>query len=832
MDLTGKQFLKNLLFLLISNLILIGFNNLASASDEIEFKDKLVVLYKRADNIKERNLTIPTKGLGVLPFETLLGNVIKKLTESGKIPSKYNSSSGNTAQVFRFQETSEEVAFVESELEELDAYVVKVNQIDLVDLLKKGLESEIGVIRVIKDFEVFLPQLPRFQEQLKIGSSGNQTSCNPDSEPLPNDPYNLENWHYERTGLVKAWNDTCNCPTEIQPSKCNVKEHPEFCNVSDPNVIIAILDNGFSIGAQVGTTGHPDLIDRADINASRSVVSNSDPFDFDSSDEPSNEVVFDHGTASAISASGTANNNKSHAGINWNAKIWAIRIGKGAGASTSDILSGINHVLEKARELSISHFFINISYGSGGCNKYLAQEINEFAGANVKRQGGLIALSSGNDGCFQDFEDVAPDVIVVGATGAGGPCDDIGVASYSNYGALTDIFSPSGFVVDNRDTRVQHFRLGKLRINGTSFSAPSLAGYGTLLWSRYPDLPPHDIEKILKVSSFNSLSLFNNVPSRERIFKSHSAQVKIDDAISLKSQILNLIISTNPSGENQNLYAEIKNQVLITASLPSSNEGLKLEALNLPVGAVFESASGFGTISQNFLWTPSLFQANNKFQVTFLVKNSQDKVIGYKKILFSVLEKPKNQSPIVNAGLDKTVRPKQVVRFEDASAFDPDNEVLTYEWEVIEPQIKVVRISPWRLNKGGFYAYGTDKGLVDIKFKLTVSDGTNTVSDEVVYTVKNHAPIADTGPLKKVRRNTLIHIGSLKSIDPDGDPIKFTWTQINGPKVELSDLNLQFPSFVTPNELTTQGQEIIFRLTVEDDYGGSATDDDYIYVVR
>lgn len=909
---------KNLFFLLLVVISLTCMTIQCLANEDVQYTNKLIVIYK-TDETLGRALKLPVK-IALPSFEALLDNVITKLINSGEI-SPDQIPTNNDSKNIRFQETNEEeIAYVETELERLDSYIVKVNDETVVETLKEALEQEPGVIRVTRDFEVFLTQ-----------SESNDINCTPDLK-LPNDPYNIENWHFEKTGLLSAWNKTCICPGEIPEENCNVKEHPEFCNIGNPNIVNAVLDNGFSVGVQPGTTAHPDLANRWDVSVSKNVIIGDNPLDYDSSDETSSQVFYDHGTAVALSSSASSNNNTSHAGINWNSKVWAIRIGKGGGASLSNILAGFDYTISKVQSLNIPHFFVNLSYSSGDCNKSLSKTINDHCGQLIKSLGGLITISSGNSACFQNFEDVAPHVIVVGATQAANLCSNATVASYSSYGNLTDIFAPSRFVVDNRNTSVQNYALSKQTLNGTSFSAPSLAGFGTFLWSLNPSLTPDQLEKILKVSSFNTLSLFDlDTESKKRIRLSQSSQVQIDDAVNFQDQILRLIISSSPNSEKQDLFADTNNETTISATLLGSNETLKLEALDLPSGAAFDLISGTNTVSQRFLWTPPASEIGNSFKVTFLVKNASSKVYGYKKITFTVVKKPEavnkpplsnagidqtlnegdlvtldgslstdpdgdnisyfwtqiqngtpivtlsnpntskptftapsvssdtilsfqlkvtdpqglestdtvdikvqniNRPPVINAGSDKTVRPRQVIRFTDATAVDPDGDILSYKWTIISSPIMVLRINPQSLNTGGLYVVSYDQGLSEVTFRLTVSDGTFTVSDDVVYTVRNYRPTSDAGADRNVIRTSFVRIGGINNTDPDGDTLRFSWTQIKGPRVTLSNPNIQYPIFRAPSTLTTPGNEIIFRLKVDDGFGSSSTDDISIFVTR
>ena len=745
--------------------------NIAISNENIHYLNKLIVIYKTQEEARLRRAS-PSK---ITPFQEVLNNAINKLGNTGKKSLKPNT---------RFQKTGQEIASVESSLEKLDSYIINVNKTSLIEELQKALEKEPGVLKVTRDFEVSIPEtldeltnttalqtcdeIPSCDTGLPVCTTGTpsctggkisvcvylssdspfpaclgdrrittygiycETGFGPPLE-LPDDPYNTENWHFRKTGLLNAWNKTCSCPASIPENECNVKNHPELCTIGNPNIITAVLDNGFSVGIQPNTQGNPDLVNRWDETSSTNTIAGDDPFNYDSSDETSMAVFYDHGTAVALSNAANANNNISHAGIDWRSKIWAVRIGKGGGASFSNILSGFNYVISQVEIKNIQHFFVNLSYASLDCNKALITSINDFAGQRVKDHGGLITISSGNQGCFQDFTDVGSDVIVVGATSAASACGMIDVAGYSNYGKVTDIFSPSGFIVDNRNTGVEDFTLSKQTIHGTSFAAPSLAGFGTFLWSLNPSLTPDQLEKILKVSSFNSLSIFDdNDVNKDKILKSQSSQIKIDDAIDLQNYILDLSLSANPNSTEQDVFLDINKQITANATFSTLNEELKLEAIGLPQNAIFTGVSGIRSVSQIFSWTPSQSDLNMSFPVTFFVKNTNNKIIGVSKITLNVKARP------------------------------------------------------------------------------------------------NNSPTADAGTDRFVRKGDYVGLGGENINDPDGDQLTFNWVQIQGQSLTIPRPDVKYPIIRIPD--TFSNQELIFRLTVDDSFGGITTDDISVFV--
>ena len=105
----------------------------------------------------------------------------------------------------------------------------------------------------------------------------------------------------------------------------------------------------------------------------------------------------------------------------------------------------------------------------------------------------LVVNSAGNSNeeVFGDPE--LDDIIFVGATNS---ADER--ASFSNYGALVDVWAPGLDIFTTRDDAVTGSLYG--HISGTSFSAPIVAGVIGLIWSTNPDLTADEVEAILKQS--------------------------------------------------------------------------------------------------------------------------------------------------------------------------------------------------------------------------------------------------------------------------------------------------------------------------------------------
>ena len=62
----------------------------------------------------------------------------------------------------------------------------------------------------------------------------------------------------------------------------------------------------------------------------------------------------------------------------------------------------------------------------------------------------------------------------------------------------------------------------------------------------------------------------------------------------------------------------------------------------------------------------------------------------------------------------------------------------------------------------------------------------------------NEWPTADAGDDRTVKSGQTVALSGIRSMDPDGDPLQYQWTQIRGNKVSLLDFNTPKARFVAP----------------------------------
>src|SRR5262249_28120804 len=87
-----------------------------------------------------------------------------------------------------------------------------------------------------------------------------------------------------------------------------------------------------------------------------------------------------------------------------------------------------------------------------------------------------------------------------------------------------------------------------------------------------------------------------------------------------------------------------------------------------------------------------------------------------------------------------------------------------------------------------------------------------------------HPPIANAGADQTVNEGSAVTLHGTASQDPDGDPIvSYTWSQVSGPAVQMSDVTSAIPDFTAP-VTGPGGTTLVFRLVVDDGQLSSAPD--------
>jgi len=118
-------------------------------------------------------------------------------------------------------------------------------------------------------------------------------------------------------------------------------------------------------------------------------------------------------------------------------------------------------------------------------------------------------------------------------------------------------------------------------------------------------------------------------------------------------------------------------------------------------------------------------------------------------------------------------------------------------------------------------------GLLQIvgngKATITVTNHSKQASLDVDVNVNdepNEPPIADAGTSKVVKAGSRVKLSGLKSHDPEGEALYYSWSQVRGSKVSLLDGNHSEASFLAP--AVSEPRTYRFRLRVTDKKGADS----------
>jgi fibronectin type 3 domain-containing protein len=183
-----------------------------------------------------------------------------------------------------------------------------------------------------------------------------------------------------------------------------------------------------------------------------------------------------------------------------------------------------------------------------------------------------------------------------------------------------------------------------------------------------------------------------------------------------------------------------------------------------------------------------------------------------------------NVAPTADAGPDQTVHEEQTVTLDGSNSTDVDGTIVSYLWAQTG-NISVTLSDP-TLAQPTFTAPYVDSTGAPLTFQLTVTDnGGLTDTDTVIINVSNvnHAPTADAGPDQTVDEGQTVTLDGSNSFDPDGSVVSYSWTQIGGITVTLSEKTAVQPTFTAP-DVGRDGASLTFQLTITDDGGLQSTD--------
>jgi hypothetical protein len=183
-----------------------------------------------------------------------------------------------------------------------------------------------------------------------------------------------------------------------------------------------------------------------------------------------------------------------------------------------------------------------------------------------------------------------------------------------------------------------------------------------------------------------------------------------------------------------------------------------------------------------------------------------------------------NQAPMPDAGPDQVVNEGDLVTLNGTLSSDPDGDTMTYSW--IQTGGPAVSLDDATSATPSFTAPLVDSSGAIITFELNVDDGNGANATDTVEIVVSNvlvSPVADAGADQVLSEGALVNLDGIGSSDPDGDTLSYSWVQVEGPAVILSEITSETPSFTAP-EVDSSGATLTFELTVTDNDGLTSTD--------
>jgi len=158
--------------------------------------------------------------------------------------------------------------------------------------------------------------------------------------------------------------------------------------------------------------------------------------------------------------------------------------------------------------------------------------------------------------------------------------------------------------------------------------------------------------------------------------------------------------------------------------------------------------------------------------------------------------------------------------------YDSDTEALTFQWTQIygDP----ITLSSYTIPEPTFMAPNVENGEIKVlTFELLVTDpfGENSSDTvEIIVNSVNHPPVVNAGhdifAIKSINAVTIIPTAS----DKDDDTLTYKWEQISGQAVNLSYSTQKHLTLEPINFDFSQSDPLTFQITVNDGFGGIATD--------
>lgn len=310
------------------------------------------------------------------------------------------------------------------------------------------------------------------------------------------------------------------------------------------------------------------------------------------------------------------------------------------------------------------------------------------------------------------------------------------------------------------------------------------------------------------------------------------------------SAICTIEILDSPPNADAGDDQAVDEEQLVTLDGTASNDpdGDPLTYSWVQLGGTGVSLSGGNTSQPTFL-APTVAPGGETLDFKLTV--TANGLVDQDQVSINVVNV--NHPPVAEAGVDQSIAEGSPASLDGTASFDIDSDLFSYSWS--QESGPTVTLADSDTATPSFTAPTIDAGgspgvVATLVFKLIVDDGFSAdapapgysladVEDTVTVQVTNvnNDPVADAGTDKTLNENSAVQLNGSGSTDPDGDPLTYSWTQVDGTPVILSGELTATPSFTTPFVMPG-GEDLSFQVTVDDGFGGTASDQIVAHVLN
>lgn len=468
---------------------------------------------------------------------------------------------------------------------------------------------------------------------------------------------------------------------------------------------------------------------------------------FSTISDPSLEDCLGHGTHVSGTVMGST------AGVFQKTVVHPVRVFGCSGSTTFDaILKGLEWIIANGQKPAVA----NMSLGAN-----TSVDLLDVAVRNTVAAGVTVVVAAGNsslDAC-QSTPAREPTAITVAAS-------DINDkrAYFSNFGSCVDLFAPGVSIVSSYHTGDNAYA----SLSGTSMASPHTCGAAAAVASLYPTWTPKQIsDELVKQATPDKIVDPQGSPNKLLYVEFKADQLIVDagpDVIKIIPDNDVLLVGKAKSGNGTIIEAKWRQMSGPTAMsnwISGSDIDVSLLLRKLVAG---------------------------KYVFRFTVTDSLGRT-AYDDV--NVTVNARNSPPVAEAGADSRINPQGsvgndlVASLDGGGSTDPDNDIVSYRWDVVEGDASKLQIVDANSKSTQLTATASGKYVI----RLTVTDSQGLSSSDTKIVAVNYVPTCDAGPDFEVAANapsfTLNGTGS----DLDNDPVYFLWWQLDGPnRVNLSNL--------------------------------------------